>query len=109
MAHRHLAECLGRSLRDIRPDEPPYGGVVVVFGGDYRQIPPVVRHGSRSQIAPASMKRSQLWSTTKREMLNRNAMLALGKEEFASYLIRVGDGAADIVDGFDTIELPPDC
>ena len=28
--------------------------------------------------------------------------------EFPIYLIRVGDGAADIADGVDTIELPPD-
>ena len=109
MAHRHLAECLGRSLRDIRSDGRPYGGVVVVFGGDFRQIPPVVRHGSRAQIVSASLKRSQLWRTMKRHVLTRNVRLALGEEEFARYLISVGDGAADIVDGVDTIELPPDC
>ena len=109
MAHRRLAECLGRSMRDIRSDGRLYGGVVAVFGGDFRQIPPVVRRGGRAQIVSASLKRSQLWSTMKRRMLTRDARIALGEGEFARYLIRVGDGTADIVDGVDTIELPPDC
>ena len=49
-AHRRLAECMGRSIRDIREDERPFGGVVVVFGGDFRQIPPIVRRGSRAHV-----------------------------------------------------------
>ena len=61
MAHRHLFECLDRSLRDIRADDRPFGGVAVVFGGGFRQIPPVVRHSSRAQIVGASIKRSLIW------------------------------------------------
>ena len=32
MDRRHLAECLDRSLHDIRPDEMPFGGVAMAFG-----------------------------------------------------------------------------
>ena len=39
--------------------------------------------------------------------LTRNARLALVAEEFAIYLVRVGDGAAAIIDGDATIEIPP--
>ena len=34
-AHRHLAERIGRSIREIRTDERPFGVVLVVLGGDF--------------------------------------------------------------------------
>ena len=106
MAHRHLAECLDRS--DIRSDERPFGGVAMVFGGDPRQIPPVDRHGRRAKIVSESLKLSPLWIAIKRHQLSRNLRLCQGAGEFASYLIKIGDGDDDIAKGGDTIELPPD-
>jgi hypothetical protein len=49
--HRHCAEAVDRTLRDImrRPDSP-FGGKVVVFGGDFRQCALVVSSGSRTAI-----------------------------------------------------------
>ena len=93
MAHRHLAECLDRPRRDIRSDESPFGGVLVVFGGYFRQIPPVVRHGSRAQIVSASLNRSPLRSTINRHQLRTHLRLCQGEGEFSSYLIKIGDGA----------------
>ena len=43
MAHRHLLEALDRTLRDIMMDDQPFGGKVLVLGGYFRQILPVVR------------------------------------------------------------------
>ena len=99
MAHRRLAECLDRSLRDIRSDDRPFGGVVVVFGGDFRQIPPVVRHGSRAQVVSASLRRPPLWRRTQTHALSRNIRLSEGEEDFAMYLIRLGDGLEAVVEG----------
>ena len=39
-------------------------------------------------------------------VLTRNLRLLDGEEEFADYLIKIGDGSVAIVDGEDTIELP---
>ncbi|CAN1164025.1 ATP-dependent DNA helicase PIF1 [Linum perenne] len=67
MAHKFCIEALDRSLRDIlrdnNPNSPqqPYGGMTVIFGGDFRQILPVIKRGSRSEIVSASMKMSYLW------------------------------------------------
>ena len=41
MSNNHVAECVDRSLRDICSSGILFGGKVVVFGGDFRQIPPV--------------------------------------------------------------------
>ena len=43
MAHRHLLEALDRTLRDVTDTEEPFGGKVLLLGGDFRQILPVIR------------------------------------------------------------------
>jgi ATP-dependent DNA helicase PIF1 len=43
-----------------------FGGKVVVMGGDFREILPVVPQGTRGQIVDASLKRSTfLWHCVK--------------------------------------------
>jgi hypothetical protein len=44
--HRHAAEAIDRLLRDIKGSDRPFGGVTVVFGGDFQQILPVIVRGS---------------------------------------------------------------
>ena len=34
MSSKHVAECVNRSLRDVCSSGMPFGGKVVVFGGD---------------------------------------------------------------------------
>ena len=50
MGDKELYHCLDRSLQDIRNDKRPFGGLTIVFGGDWRQILPVIPRGSRGQI-----------------------------------------------------------
>lgn len=40
MQHRHAPEAIDRSLHDIREDECPFGGLTVVFGGEFQQYFP---------------------------------------------------------------------
>jgi len=53
MTNRLAVECLDRSLRDIMNCELPFGGKVMVFGGDFRQVFPVVTRGTRAQVTDA--------------------------------------------------------
>lgn len=46
MSHIHHVHCVDRSLGDIRKKDKPFGGIPFVFGGDSRQILPVVQHGN---------------------------------------------------------------
>jgi ATP-dependent DNA helicase PIF1 len=61
MAKRQSIEALDNIMRDImgRPGLP-FGGKTIVFGGDFRQVFPVVRKGSRAQIVAASVRSSYL-------------------------------------------------
>ena len=43
MAHRHCHEALERTLRDICDSDLPWGGKIVVMGGDFRQVRPYCR------------------------------------------------------------------
>lgn len=68
MNHRYLLEGLDRTLRDLmagptdNPDNlPPFGGKVIVLGGDFRQVLPVMRRASRAQVVDSCIKRSPLW------------------------------------------------
>ena len=67
MTHRCCFEALDRTMRDILSEHNPanaivpFGGKPVVLGGDFRQILPVVRKGSRSSIVNASITNSRLW------------------------------------------------
>ena len=54
-------ETLDRSLQDIMGCNQPFGGKVMVFGGDFRQVLPVVPRGTRAQITDAMLQRSYIW------------------------------------------------
>eukprot|EP00798_Chlamydomonas_sp_ICE-L_P028690 gene28690-31858_t len=68
-AHKHSIEAVDATLRDImgsiRGQEwrrmVPFGGKVIVFAGDFRQILPVVPRGTRAAIVAACLKMSKLW------------------------------------------------
>ena len=62
MIHRHAAECIDRTLRYLCSFDIPFGGKVIVFGGDFRQILPVIRHGTEADVVSACLNRSLLWS-----------------------------------------------
>ena len=112
MAHKFLLEALERTLRDVCNVDVPFGGKVLVLGGDFRQILPVVKHGSRPQTVDACIKRSSLWRhfTTLRlseNMRARNAMAAgPAMEEFSTWLLNVGDGQSNSAE--DDLSLPED-
>ncbi|XP_057426479.1 uncharacterized protein LOC130719899 [Lotus japonicus] len=71
MLNKHCFEALDRSLNDIMKTQfthgydIPFGGKVVVLGGDFRQILPVISKGSRSEIVGSAINSSYLWKHCK--------------------------------------------
>ena len=45
-------------LEDIRSDGRLFGGLPVIMGGDFAQIPPFVRQGTRATIIGACIQQS---------------------------------------------------
>lgn len=72
MGHRHMFEAIDRTLRDIRERDCMFGGLTIVFAGYWRQILPVVQHGSRSDIVSACLKKSYIWDAVQSLELTEN-------------------------------------
>ncbi|MCH79515.1 helicase-like protein, partial [Trifolium medium] len=119
MAHRYCFEALDRTMRDVMSEygnsEHIFGGKVVVFGGDFRQILPVVPRGSRSDIVHASLKSSAIWNHVQVLTLTKNMRLQCGSseaekaemKEFSEWILKVGEGKiAEPNDGIAEIEIP---
>lgn len=50
----------------------PSGGIIVVLGGDFRQILLVIPGASRSQVVPSCITRSKLWDIVNLKELKCN-------------------------------------
>ncbi|ONM08691.1 PIF1-like helicase [Zea mays] len=95
MTKRQAIEELDNSMRDIMGrSRLPFGGKTIVFGGDFRQVLPVVRKGSRAQIVAASLRSSYLWESMCHIKLFQN-MRAQSDPWFAEYLLCVGGGTEE--------------
>jgi len=79
----------------------PFGGKVVVLGGDPKQILPVVQNGSKSQIINASIIKSYLWNNVKILFLTENMRLQKVNpstpeyeelESFNNWILSIGNG-----------------
>ncbi|XP_076949283.1 uncharacterized protein LOC143621878 [Bidens hawaiensis] len=106
MIHKHGFEASDRSLKDIfssksgKSSDLPFGGKVIVFGGAFRQILPVVPGGSRQQIVNASLSSSYIWMNCKVLKLTKNLRLIASNDSFqieqtrlfANWLLDIGEG-----------------
>ncbi|KAI3509551.1 hypothetical protein L1887_24917 [Cichorium endivia] len=80
MAHKQAVEAVDRTMQDII------------------KVLPVVRRGTRAQIVDSSLHMSPLWPLIKKMRLTIN-MRALADPWFSDFLIRVGDGDEEAIDG----------
>ncbi|XP_025262562.1 uncharacterized protein LOC112637334 [Camponotus floridanus] len=51
MAPRYALEIMDRTLRDIMNNDIPFGGKIVLLGGDFRQLLPIKVHATRTSNA----------------------------------------------------------
>ncbi|XP_021996239.1 uncharacterized protein LOC110893438 [Helianthus annuus] len=123
MTHKHCFEALDRTMRDIAHSSnpslqnKPFGGKIVLFGGDFRQILPVIPKGTRSMIVNSSLNSSYIWQDCQLLKLIENMRLKMGTKpsnfnetkEFAEWIIKLGDGLlGGPNDGEVEIEIPDD-
>lgn len=116
MAHKHIFKAVEHLVTDcmslnkaVNQTEYPtsnqkieFGGKLVIFGGDFRQVLPVIARGNRSQIVNSTIKKNSFWKNTKMVKLTENMRIKsaasndgveLSKlEEFSDFLLSVGEG-----------------
>ena len=123
MMHRHCFEALDRTLRDIMRHhnkgrlDIPFGGKVVVLGGDFRQVLPVVPKATRYDIINASINSSAIWNFCEVLTLTTNMRLLHGapakelieRKQFSDWVLGVGDGSiGETADEHINLEIPDD-
>ncbi|CAN1837206.1 ATP-dependent DNA helicase pif1 [Linum perenne] len=123
MTHKYCMESLDRTLRDImsmeNPDNEnlPFGGITVVFGGDFRQTLPIIPKATRTEIVNSSIKISYLWDGMEVIQLCQNMRLhregctsseANEIQSFSRWIVSIGDGVSSTVLGDAEVSIPPD-
>ena len=61
MISNHALHAIDRLLRDLMQNDVPFGGKLLLFGGGFRQVLPVVVRGTVTKILEQCLKRSPLW------------------------------------------------
>ena len=107
MANRRCFEALDRTFRDIEKAKSPeaahipFGGKVVVLGGDLRQILHVVEGGTKEDIISSTIIRSRLWPHVEILSLKQNMRLVCSPDDpskqqevaaFSRWILDIGEG-----------------
>ncbi|XP_073139112.1 uncharacterized protein [Henckelia pumila] len=98
MANRYAFEAISQTFQDIMDNQLPFGGKTMIFGGDFRQVLPVVKRGSMRDQIVTSISRSSFWNFVKILHLQQN-MRSTQDIEFSQFILRVGDDLEDTVSG----------
>lgn len=91
MQHKLCFEVVDRLLKDLRDPDHLFGGVPILLGGDFAQILPVMKSGSRADVVAACLQRSYFWPhlsilrLRQSRRLHRNA----ANNEFSEWLQRL--------------------
>lgn len=109
MGNKHHLDALDRTLRDFMHVDEPFGGKIVILGGDFRQTLPIQKKASRAQTLRITLVQSHLWPhfdhfrlhtnmriQRMRDTLDPNdaltATLLTQLEEFSQWLLDLGNG-----------------
>ncbi|CAN1310154.1 ATP-dependent DNA helicase PIF1 [Linum perenne] len=122
MTHKHCMDALDR-LRDIirKPgidyNDLPFGGITVVFGGDFRQTLPIIPKATITEIVNYAIKRSYLWDhmivmkLCQNMRLHKQGCTSYEATEIASFIkwiIDIGDGLGSTIYGDSEVTAPTD-
>ena len=65
MLHASFVDMLDKVGKHMRRNEKPFGGLQVIFTGDFFQLPPVVRHGDEYENKEVFAFTSKAWKEAK--------------------------------------------
>ena len=100
-APRAAFDAASRCLQDILEGVPgrhkgqPFGGMPILLGGDFRQVPPVLRRIDIEQFAEHTLKACDWWVSgthLSRYSLRRNKR-AEADPDYADMVLQIGDGS----------------
>ncbi|XP_074304074.1 uncharacterized protein LOC141638631 [Silene latifolia] len=104
MAKRQAIEHFENTMRDVCSSNLLFGGKIVVFGGDFRQVLPIIPKSTLREAINSSFVMSPLWPKLEKIHLTVN-MRAMRDPAFGNFVLGVGNGSHPYENGED-IKLP---
>ena len=105
MASKNILDTIDRSLKDILDESKPFGGIKLIFCGDFRQLLPVKKFASPTQIVAECCKYSKVWEDVNIFRLTKN--MRTTDLKWSKFILTVGNGEANDSEG--NITLPEEC
>lgn len=107
----HVLTLIDELLRNImgKPLEP-FGGKIIILGGDFRQNLPVIQRGTRVEVVTSCVITNALWERFQVVLLTKN-MRAKGDDKFCDWLLKLGTGQLPLTGqnmNVNLIEIPQD-
>ena len=103
MMDRCALEAADRTFQWLRGSAKPFGGITMVFSGDWRQILTIVPHDSRIEIIGRCSKSSYLCKNVETLCLTENMSISQAaehqqaEEDFARFLLDLGEAKIPVV------------
>ena len=72
MAHKKSLEALDQCLKDLHGNSKPFGSILILFTGDFRQTLPMIPRSTPEDKMNACLKNSNFWSHVKTLKLTTN-------------------------------------
>nr|XP_012564979.2 uncharacterized protein LOC101240715 [Hydra vulgaris] len=83
MIPKHALNAIDRLLKDVCKNNFPFGGKVILFGVDFRQILPVVKRGRPAEVVESCIKCSLQWQWVQKFTLTENMRVRDGEGDFS--------------------------
>ena len=110
MMHRFAVNAVDLMFQRVKGIERPFGGVTMVFMGDWRQTLPVVPLASKEQKISATLLFADCWRHVKVLKLTENLRIKKhgGDHSWSDYLLSVGEGKLEnsCINGIEYTRLP---
>lgn len=90
MLPKKALEIIHETLCDLCENQHPFGNKLVIMGGDFRQILPVLKYGSPTSIIEETIKYSYLWTNV--TVLSLSANIRSIDLEYSKFFMKVGNG-----------------
>ncbi|XP_075475588.1 uncharacterized protein LOC142506663 [Primulina tabacum] len=104
MCRRYAIEVVDRTFQDVVANKEQFGGKIVLLGGDFMQVLPVIPKAKIEETIDGSFIRSHLFPCMIIILLHEN-MRAKNDPDFCEFLLKVGTGV-EHVDDNGNIKIP---
>ena len=112
MIPKYAMSAIEKMFADICNAGSPFGGKIILLGGDFRQCLPILERASTAEIIELCLKSSEIWDMVQVFKLDVNMRAGLEQQVFANWLLQLGDGKLPRKNNkpfFQCIELPESC